>query len=98
MGDFDGEVFTPTSQGVLDWGLMAASKTIADVANNGSSRRVLLGWVNAFDRQGSAEGEAAESAGTGELRSEVPSWPAYESYASQVRSLTEILLTIFDDL
>jgi hypothetical protein len=68
---------------------MAAAKTIADVANNGSSRRVLLGWLNAFDRQGSAEGEAVESTSTTELSPEVP-WPAYETYASQVlpRELT----------
>jgi sucrose-6-phosphate hydrolase SacC (GH32 family) len=84
VGDFDGAVFTPTSQGVLDWGLMAAAKTITDVANNASSRRVLLGWLNAFDRQGSAEGDAANSTSTAsELGSSVL-WPAYETYASQV--------------
>lgn len=60
VGDFDGRVFTPTSQGMMDFGsVFYAPQSLTD----GDGRRVLIGWL----RDGRDDSVARESGWSGAM-------------------------------
>ena len=79
-----------STQGVLDYGYVAAGKTGGNAANDPMGRRVFFGWNMPWSRQGAypAEGpwrrrlQQAEAAGPA-----APAWPIMEAFGSQVRSV-----------